>query len=44
MAHCPNPDCPHRKEMGYPAEFWEVIGNYFDTNILTVQSGKASGG
>lgn len=30
MAYCPNPDCPHRKEMGYPAEFQEGITHCSD--------------
>jgi len=30
MAYCPNPDCPHRKEMGYPAEFREGITHCSD--------------
>jgi preprotein translocase subunit SecY len=34
MAYCPNPDCPHRKEMGYPAEFREGITHCSDCGSL----------
>ena len=30
MAFCLNPDCPHRKEMGYPAEFRQGITHCSD--------------
>jgi preprotein translocase subunit SecY len=34
MAFCLNPDCPHRKEMGYPAEFREGITHCSDCGSL----------
>jgi len=34
MAFCLNPDCPHRKEMGYPAEFREGVTHCSDCGSL----------
>lgn len=36
MPYCLNPECPHRKEMGYAAEFREGIPHCSDCgNLLT---------
>jgi len=37
MAFCLNPDCPHRKEMGYPAEFRQGITHCSDCGSLLTE-------
>ena len=37
MAFCLNPDCPHRQEMGYPAEFREGITHCSDCGSLLTE-------
>src|SRR4030042_3302192 len=39
MAYCLNPDCPHKKKTGHPAEFQEGITHCSDCGSLLSEEG-----